>query len=1000
MKSKRSRIILIILIVVIVLAGLIAGLAGFITNYLWFRDLGYTDVFWKQLLTMLKIGVPVFVVLTALAVVYLKVLRKGYFKRVKAETQTMGAKGQGRVGLLFSVAAAAIVTWMSVTGLWFESLKFGNSTGFDLADPIFGQDISFYVFKLQFIKELNSIVITGIVMFALLTFLYYFFLLSVAKPSNIDGASVDDEPKEAKKAPGSDPISSFLKSLGLNFEGFGGGGGGAAAAGGGAGVKELIHIASRQIIVIGILFFLMVGVNFFLKQYDLLFTNNPPVLFGAGFTDINITLWVYRGIMGLSVLAAIFFAIGVSRRKVKTAIIIPIAMIAVGLLGTGAGMLVQNLIVDPDARNKQSEYIEYNIKYTQNAYGLNDVATKEFPATNNLTKADVVENADSIRNIRINDYEPAKKFYNSQQSIRPYYTFNDVDVDRYFVNGQYTQTFLSARELDYSKVGTEWVNVHLKYTHGYGVVVSRVDKVTASGQPDIMIKNIPPESQIEEIQIDRPEIYFGELQNSYIITNTSEKELNYEQGGSTNYTIYEGKHGIKLGLFNRLLFAIQERSMKLLVSSNIKNDSKIIINRNITQRVRAIMPYLDYADPYMVAVDGKLYWIIDAFTTSNMYPYSEPYAEGNGTNYVRNSVKVVIDAYEGTTDYFIVDEKDPVAATMKGIYPTLFKSFSQMPEGIKAHIRYPSSLLNIQANTYKKYHVNDVELFFQKADFWDIANEKVGASEREKAMTPNYYIMKLPGEKDAEFINSIPYTPAGKVNMAALLIARNDGDHYGEMMLLQLPRGRIINGPAQIDAQIAQDPRISQDFGLWANSDSTYSRGNMFVIPIEDSLMYVEPIYLNAQDSAMPEVKRIIIYYGDRIAYQPTLSAALDEMFGAGTGDAVTDTDADPLVPGGTPGTDTPVAETPGGIAQEGDGQQRGTDELISLAVAAYNNAVAAQKAGDWTKYGEYLAELEGYLNQLNAGGATPAADAAGAAAGQTVPEGAEQPEEDGQAAA
>ncbi|MDR3072689.1 MAG: UPF0182 family protein, partial [Clostridiales Family XIII bacterium] len=423
--------------------------------------------------------------------------------------------------------------------------------------------------------------------------------------------------------------------------------------------------------------------------------------------------------------------------------------------------------------------------------------------------------------------------------------------------------------------------------------------------------------------------------------------------------------GIKLTLFNRLLFAIREQSMKLLVSSNIDSNSKIIINRNIMDRVIELMPYLQYSDPYIVTVEGKLYWIIDGYTTSDAFPYSEPYGyeAGGLTNYIRNSVKVVIDAYSGETNYYIVDESDPLAMTMASIYPSLFKVQKDMPEGIKAHIRYPATMLTIQANIYKKYHVNDIKVFYQGEDRWDIANEKVGAAEKEVPMEPNYYIMKLPGEEDVEFINSIPYTPMNKVNMTGLLIARNDGEHYGKLVLLQLPKSKVILGPSQIDAQIAQDTEISRDFSLWENSGSTYRRGNMFVIPIEDSIMYVEPIYLQASDSSLPEVKRIVLYYDDRIAYAETLAGALDDMFGEGIGAQLQLTD--PNIDLGnvdSSGDDT----NPSGIGSEGDNTQMSTDQLIASVIDSYNNAQTAQKAGDWTKYGEELKKMENYLKQLD----------------------------------
>jgi uncharacterized membrane protein (UPF0182 family) len=596
---------------------------------------------------------------------------------------------------------------------------------------------------------------------------------------------------------------------------------------------------------------------------------------------------------------------------------------------------------------------------------LDNVSVEPFPADNDLTSEDIKANMDTIKNIRINDYDPAKIFYNSTQTIRQYYSFNDVDVDRYMVNGEYTQTFVSAREIDETKIPqTTWMNLHLKYTHGYGITLSRVDKVTTSGQPDIMIKDIPPVSQVDEITIDTPQIYFGELQNEYILVNTKEEEFDYPDGNDNKYTVYDADSGIKMNAFKRFMFAIQERSLKLLVSSNITRDSKLIINRNVSQRVKTIMPYLDYSDPYLVTVDGNLYWIIDAYTTSTEYPYSEPYnttVGGNNANYIRNSVKVVINAYTGDTSYYLVDDTDPVAKTMQSIYPTLFKDFDKMPESLKIHIRYPGTMLNIQANIYTKYHVDNYKVFYQGEDRWSIANEKIGAAEKEVAMTPNYYIMKLPGEKDVEFINSIPFTPMNKVNMTALLIARNDGDNYGELRAYQLPKSKLVMGPSQIDAQIAQDTDISRDFSFWENSGSTYLRGNMFVIPIENSIMYVEPIYLKASEGSLPEVKRIVLYYGDRIAYEATLAEALDSMFGEGTGDAL----AAGQLSGDEGDADEEAGDDNPQIGSEGDSQQMTSDELISNAVEAYNAAVVAQKAGDWATYGTELAKLKDYLDQL-----------------------------------
>ena len=564
-----------------------------------------------------------------------------------------------------------------------------------------------------------------------------------------------------------------------------------------------------------------------------------------------------------------------------------------------------------------------------------------------MTAADIAENSETISNIRINDFDPAKQFYNQTQSIRQYYTFNDVDNDRYMIDGKYTQTYLATREIDETKISDSWLNRHLKYTHGYGVTISRVDKVTSSGQPDVLVGNIPPESSVEDIQITRPEIYFGELSNEYIIVGTDEAEFDYPSGESNEYTHYDGTAGIELNLFNRIVFAAREGSVKLLVSSNINSDSKIIINRNVMERIKTIMPDLTYeADPYMVTVDGKLYWMVDAYTTSSNYPYSQPFQED--INYIRNSIKVVVDAYNGDVNFYVVDESDPIAQTYAKIYPKLFRSYDEMPEGLKAHIRYPNTLLQIQANIYARYHMEDISVFYLNEDQWDIAYEIYGTEQAQ--MTPTYYIAKLPGEEKAEFFNSIPFTPKSKKNMTALMVARNDGDNYGELVLYQFPKSKTIYGPEQVEAQIDQNTEISKEFSLWNSSGTKYRRGNMFIIPINTSILYVEPVYLEATNSSIPEVKRIIVAYGDRIAYEQTLAECLVSLFGDEAAGGVDSA-------GGSVVEDETVQTKP-----DGDLTQA---ELIQKAVDAFNNADAAMKSGDWAAYGKYLDELEDALNKL-----------------------------------
>lgn len=990
--KKRQLGVTIVIVALLLIIMCFGALIGFISDYLWFKEMGYVSVFFTQLFTQLKLGVPTLIVITALTYLYLNGLKRSYYKKVDInEGGKVNEKTIRWASLALSLGFGVLTTLSTVTRLWFQILQYANSTEFGLQDPIFNNDVSFYMFKLEFLSQLNRIGLTIVGAFFLITLLFYMLLMTFRQPQLFEptpDSSEDEDEDGTKRFTGN--FSQF-GSFGNMFEeavhnSFGGGPRRKKP------VKQfdrsnfgqLISIASTQISIMGVVFFLMLGANFFIKQFSLLYSRTG-VLYGAGYTDINVTLLLYRVLIGLSALAAIFFAIGVKKRKLKTVLIVPVLMIILSIGGTAIAATVQNIIVSPDEINKESKYLQNNITFTQRAYDLQNISIKDFPAQNTLTKEDILNNMGTFSNIRINDFEPAEQFYNQTQSIRSYYTFNNVDVDRYMINGEYTQAFLSAREIDETKIGDQWLTKHLKYTHGYGITLSRVDKVTPSGQPDMLIDSIPPVSKVEEIQITRPEIYFGEKTNNYIVVKTDEEEFDYPSGESNKYNTYEGDAGIKLNLFNRLVFAAKERSLKLLVSSNINSESRIIINRNVAQRVQKIAPFLTYDDnPYIVTEGGKLYWILDAYTTSPYFPYSEPYSENTYNNYIRNSVKVVVDAYNGDVDFYLVDHEDPVAETLSKIYPKLFKNFEQMPEGLRAHVRYPNALFNIQANVYKKYHMNDVKVFYQKEDLWAVANETYG--QEKKAMTPNYYITKLPGETEVEFINSIPYTPNNKDNMTGLLVARNDNGHYGELILYRLPKDRIIYGPSQIEAQINQDTNISKEFSLWNNSGSKYSRGNMFVIPVEQSLVYVEPVYLEAANSSLPEVKRVIVAYGNKIAYETTLAQALNKLFGSGAGDPLSSD---------TPATDANNGAG-GGQAGSSPGGAMSLEEMAVLANEAYENALAAQQSGDWSGYGEYLNQLQKYLTLMqpesqgaNGGGAQAQP---GEADGQTV-----QPDDAGQ---
>lgn len=948
MKRIRSRHIALLIIVLVVIC--FVALVNFFTDLLWFKELGYVSVFLKQLLTQLEFGLPAFLLITVICWFYLSAIKKNYYRKIGACDMSRPEKHINRLALAISALFGIFSAVLIADRLWFQILQFIHSTDFSIADPIFGRDVSFYIFKLEFLSRVNGLLIYIVIGFAAVNLIFYLALLALRRPESRLRVEEEDFAQYQQRE---HPYGMFGELFGL---------GKGQTPPRPAGLPDrsmfsrLVGIAGLQLKVLGVLFFLMIGLHFFLKQFTLLYAGSSGVVYGAGFSDINVTLWVYRLLIALSLIGAVLFVLGLQQRSLKRVLLAPALMVGVIILGSVASLAVQSLIVTPDAINKEYHYLQNNIEFTRYAYDLQDIRVEDYDVHYGLGVEDIHNNMETISNIRINDYEPALKFYNQTQAIRLYYRFNDVDVDRYMVNGEYTQVFLSAREVDESQITDQWLANHLIYTHGYGITLSRVDKVTASGQPDMMIDSIPPVSQVEEIEVSNPAIYFGELTNNYVIVNTDEQEFDYPSGESNVYTEYEGNAGIPLNFLNRILFALKEQSIQILVSTNIDSDSRILINRNVLQRVQKIAPFISYdADPYIVVADGGLYWIFDAYTVSSYYPYSEPYSTESSINYIRNSVKVVVDAYNGDTDFYIVDSSDPLAATLQKIYPALFQDFSAMPESLQAHIRYPNTMFSIQASVYAKYHMTDVNVFYQNEDDWDIATEVYGMET--VVMSPNYYIMKLPGETEAEFINSIPYTPSNKQNLTALLVARNDGEHYGELVLYQMPKDRLIYGPQQVESQINQHTEIAQDFTLWSSAGSTYTRGNMFIIPIEDSLMYVEPIYLESASSSLPEVKRVVIYYNDRIAYEETLAEALDSMFGEGTSALLNGSTG----AAGAAGTEEGAADG----AADGSAGTQSLEELAALANEAFANAVAAQQAGDWAAYGAYLDELAAYLNQM-----------------------------------
>lgn len=913
MSKKNQFIGLIIFILIIFIFSSFNSIIGFITDYKWFSELGYTGTFLTKLKSQFLIGIPLFIILFIIFFFYLRSLKKRYYKEANI---IENKKNDKKINLGVNIGTILISFYFTInitSKLWFEILQYFNAQSFNITDPIFENDIAFYVFKLPLISSILSFIISILFILILLTIVFNIFMFVSRRPVS-NGETIDFE--EIRRRGTVDP-SEFLN-------------------------KKLITNVIKQIAVLGLLMLIVIGVNLYLKSFDLLYSQRGKV-FGAGYTDVKVSLAVYRIMAVVGLISAVTFFIGAKRKNLKFALTMPAVLIVISIAGGIVGGVVERFIVEPDQISKETKYIEHNIEYTQKAYGLEDVKEVDFPVENNLTKQDLLENDNVIKNIRINDYLPINQVYNQLQGIRSYYVFNDVDVDRYYINDEYTQVFLSARELDQNKLDSQaktWINQNLKYTHGYGLALSPVNSVTSEGQPQLLVKNIPPTTDTN-LNVTQPEIYFGEKTNDYVVVNTNEKEFDYPSGSDNVYTTYEGNAGIELNGLNKLLFAIREGSLKLVISNRINSDSRIIINRNIVDRVNKIAPFIYYeGDPYLVINqdDGKLYWIIEGFTASDKYPYSQP-LEGSRMNYMRNSVKVVIDAYDGTTDYYVADEEDPIIMTYKKIFPDLFKTMDQMPEAIKEHIRYSKYYFDVQSEIYRVYHMDNPTVFFTREDKWDISKEKY-MQQLEQPVDSNFVMFKLPEEDSVEFLLTVPYSPKEKDNMNALFVARNDGENYGELVLYKFPKNKNIKGTNQIEKKIDNDTDISPQLTLWSQKGSNVLRGNLLVIPIEESLLYVEPIYIQADnENSLPEMKMVVVAFEDNIVMERSLDLALNKIFGK-----VDETVEEPDV----------------------DIEGKTLSELIERANELYNKANEASKEGNWADYGEYLDDLKDVLNRLS----------------------------------
>ncbi len=898
---RRLRILLWITIALLFVVG--PTLARWYTDWLWFAEVGYLRVFWVPFLSRMAVTLAV----TGALWLLLYLNARPVLRAVRAETIDMVARGgifrraparwgAGWWGWLLLVAA--FVAGLSASRHWVVFQQYVHAAPFGTADPLFGRDVGFYVFALPVYRYLADGLFGWLVVVTLAVALGY-------------GAAYG---------------RLMLRGVWL------------APAGARAHLSILLGVTV-----------LVRGFGFWLDAFDLLYSPRGPA-FGASFTDVYAVLPALRVLLVLFVACGLLLVANVWLRTVRLAIT-TVALIAVawavGLVVYPG--LVQALRVRPSELTVETPFIVRSIAATRTAFGLDRVREREFPAEL-LDAAAIARNRPTVENVRLWDYRPLLRALNQLQTLRPYYTFSDVDIDRYTIGGIQRQVMLSARELTVGRLpapARTWVNEHLVYTHGYGLAMSPVNRISEGGLPEFYVKNIPPDASIP-LEITRPEVYFGELTDNYVIVNTNVAEFDYPRGDENVYTRYQGRGGIRLSYLARLALAYRFGDMKLVLSTDIHRDSRLLFARQIRTRVTRIAPFLRYdRDPYLVVADGRLYWFIDAYTVTDRYPYATRYGD---INYIRNSVKVVIDAYEGGVTFYAMTPEEPVVRTLGSIFPGLFRPVAQMPASLAAHIRYPVDLFEVQAQVFATFHMRDPQVFYNREDVWAVPRELFGGET--VPVEPYYVTMRVAEGAAPEFILMLPMVPASRDNMIAWMAARNDPPHYGELIVYRFPKTRIVFGPLQVEARISQDPFIAQQLTLWNQQGSQVIRGNLLVIPIEEGLLYVEPLFLQAERGQIPELRRVIAASGPRLVMAPTLEAALAELFGPGAG---------PAQPGAPPGPGIgPSPETAGRPAPD-------AAALTEQAIESYRLAQERLRAGDLAGYGQEMERLGQILERLQA---------------------------------
>ncbi len=882
LRRGRRRVAVWLLVGLGLLIFFISPLVGLLAEWPWFSALGYERVFATRLVASFTLGVLAGGVAFAFLYANLRFAQRGIVPNpvvmpASAQTPAVDVTRLVRRLALPAALAFALFLALAVSTDWMPVLQFLHQTPFGVTDPVFGRDLAYYVFTLP--------IVTGVL--AILTVLVTLSLLACGALYALRGDVV------------------FYRRT-VTIE-----------------PSARLHLA----LLIAAMFVLTALRIFFVRLPGTLYSTTGP-LFGASFADLHGRLIGLR-IAGVAAILGTVLVLAAlrSKRPGRTALLAVASYFGVSLLGVVVyPAIVQKVVVAPNELSKETPQLRRHIDATRRAWGLDSVLVRDLSGEARLTERDIQANRPTIDNVRLWDRDPLLQTFGQLQEIRTYYDFVSVDDDRYVVDGRYRQVMLSPRELNSASLPTRtFINERLTFTHGMGLTLGPVNEVTEEGLPVLFIKDLPPASAVS-LAVKRPEIYFGELTDNWVFANTGQQEFDYPSGDENIFGTYKGNGGVVVGgLLRRLVLAAYFRSLKVLLSSDITSASRAMYIRNIRQRAHTALPFLIFdADPYMV-IDGggRLRWILDAYTATTRYPYAQPLS--NGINYMRNSVKVVIDAYDGSVTAYQADSADPLVRTFAKIFPGIFHPLDSMPADLRAHLRYPEDLFHVQTELYGTYHMAEPDIFYHREDQWQKPVLSIVPERPDPFL--RHMVMRLPEEKQAEFILMVPFTPRGKDNLASWMVARNDGAHYGELVVYRFPKQSLVFGPTQIVNRINQDTEIARQIALWDQGGSQVIRGNLLVIPIEESLIYVMPLYLRAQGGRIPELKRVVVAYQNRVVMEETLDAGLAQLFGG-------------------PGAATRVARR---------------------ANESFRRAVEAQRVGDWARYGEELRRLEDVLRQLQA---------------------------------